>query len=181
VASFFVSRIDTLADELIRSRIQTAANAPERARLASLLGKTAIANAKVAYQAFKRIFGDPRFLSLKGRGAMVQRPLWASTSTKNPQYSDVLYVESLIGPDTVNTLPLETIHAFRDHGRARPTIEENVEGAAADLRALAAAGLSLEEITARVLAEGVEKFDGSLEKLLAALESKRQAVVTSAI
>jgi transaldolase len=173
VASFFVSRIDTLADELIQSRIRAAANADERARLASLLGKTGIANAKIAYQAFKRIFGDPRFLSLKRQGAMVQRPLWASTSTKNPRYRDVLYVESLIGPDTVNTLPLETILAFRDHGRARLTIEENVEGAAADLRALATAGLNLDEITARVLVEGVEKFDASLEKLLTALEMKR--------
>jgi len=176
VASFFVSRIDTLADELIQSRIRAAANADERARLASLLGKTAIANAKIAYQAFKRISGDPRFLSLKRQGARVQRPLWASTSTKNPHYSDVLYAESLIGPDTVNTLPLETILAFRDHGRARPTIEENVDGAEADLRALAAAGLSLDGITARVLAEGVEKFDASLEKLLTALEIKAAGV-----
>ncbi len=175
VASFFVSRIDTLADELIQERIRTAAGPEDRDRLNRLLGKTAIANAKTAYQAFKRIFSDPRFLSLKERGARVQRPLWASTSTKNPRYSDVLYVESLIGPDTVDTLPLETIQAFRDHGRAGLTIEEDLEGAAAALRALETAGLSLDEITARVLAEGVQKFDASLEVLLAALEKKRLA------
>ncbi len=181
VASFFVSRIDTLADELIQGKIRTAAGQEEKDQLSSLLGKAAIANAKTAYQAFKRIFADGRFASLAARGARVQRPLWASTSTKNPQYSDVLYVESLVGPDTVNTLPLETIHAFRDHGRARLTLEQNLEDAAAVLRQLNAAGLNLDEITAQVLVEGVEKFDASLEKLLGALEKKRQAVVTSAI
>lgn len=181
VASFFVSRIDTLAEELIQEKIRAAAADDERKRLSSLLGKVAVANAKIAYQAFKRIFADPRFAALRSSGARVQRPLWASTSTKNPHYRDVLYVESLIGRDTVNTLPLETIHAFRDHGRARLTIEEDVEEAQATLRALETSGLSLKSITDRVLTEGVEKFDASLEKLLASLETKGRAVVTPAI
>jgi transaldolase/glucose-6-phosphate isomerase len=181
VASFFVSRIDTLADDQIQEKIRAAAANDERERLESLLGTIAIANARIAYQAFKRIFADPRFAALRGRGARVQRPLWASTSAKNPRYSDVLYVESLIGPDTVDTLPLETIHAFRDHGRARLTIEEDLKGAQAALRALEAAGLSLRSITDKVLGEGVEKFDFSLQRLLESLETKRQAVATAAI
>jgi transaldolase/glucose-6-phosphate isomerase len=141
----------------------------------------AIANAKVAYQSFRRIFADERFVALKSRGARVQRPLWASTSTKNPHYSDVLYVESLIGPDSVNTLPLETIDAFRDHGRAAPTVEEDIEGARETLQSLEASGLSLKAITDQVLVEGVQKFDASLKKMLEILETKRRAAITAAI
>jgi transaldolase/glucose-6-phosphate isomerase len=181
VASFFVSRIDTLADKLIKEKIRETGGDQERDRLSRLLGKVAIANAKVAYQNFKRIFSDARFEALKARGARVQRTLWASTSTKNPDYSDVLYVESLIGPETVNTLPLETIHAFRDHGRASLTVESGVDKARSTLADLEASGISLKGITDRLLEEGVQKFDASLEKLLAALETKRRDSGTSAI
>jgi transaldolase/glucose-6-phosphate isomerase len=181
VASFFVSRIDTLADTLIQEKIRAAAGGQEHDRLGRLLGKVAIANAKVAYQTFRKIFSDARFGELKAKGAMVQRPLWASTSTKNPDYSDVLYVESLIGPDTVNTLPLDTIRAFRDHGRASRAVESGVDEARSNLEELEASGLSLKEITGKLLDEGVEKFDASLEKLLAALETKRRNTGTSAI
>ncbi len=173
VASFFVSRIDTLADKLIADRLKTTTDPTSKAKLASLQGKIAIANAKLAYQSFKTLFGGERFLALRAKGARVQRPLWASTSTKNPSYSDVLYVEALIGPDTVNTLPLETINRFCDHGEARLTIEEDLESARHTLQNLAIVGLSLDEITSQVLDEGVDKFNQALDQLLAAIESKR--------
>ena len=128
VASFFVSRVDTLVDKLLEERILKAKGSQEKDEIASLLGKTAIANSKLVYQKFREIFGSPRFQALKAKGAKVQRPLWASTSTKNPKYRDVLYAEELIGPDTVDTMPPATIVAFRDHGVARPSLEENAEG-----------------------------------------------------
>lgn len=174
VASFFVSRIDTLADKRLADRLTTAASPASRAQLAALPGKIAIANAKLAYQSFKALFGGERFRALQAKGARVQRPLWASTSTKNPSYSDVLYVEALIGPETVNTLPLETLELFRDHGQARLTVEEDLEGARRTLQDLAAAGLSLNEITAQALDEGVDKFNRALDQLLASIELKRQ-------
>lgn len=173
VASFFVSRIDTLADERIEERASALHDPAARAELTSLQGRVAIANAKLAYQSFKSLCAEPRFRALAERGARVQRPLWASTSTKNPRYRDVLYVESLIGPDTVNTLPFETIAAFRDHGRARPTIEEDVDGARLTIERLAQAGVSLPAITQQVLEEGLRKFAEPFEKLLRAIEAKR--------
>ncbi len=177
VASFFVSRIDTLADKLIEEKLQSTHDSVQAAKLESLGGKVAIANAKMAYQRFQAIFDDPRFAVLKGKGAArVQRPLWASTSTKNPHYPDVMYVESLIGPDTINTLPLETIEAYRDHGHPRVTITEDLDGARRVLQALQEAGISLDEITSQVLKEGVVKFDESLEKLLQVIDTKRQVV-----
>jgi transaldolase/glucose-6-phosphate isomerase len=176
VASFFVSRIDTLADKQIESKLRQTTDPSLQAKLHSLEGKVAIANAKLAYQSFKRIFGDPRFLALKDKGARVQRPLWASTSTKNPNYPDTLYVDTLIGPDTVNTLPLETIHAYRDHGRPHLSLEEDLEGARQTLETLSEVGLSLDAITDQVLKEGVEKFDASLDALLEVIGSKRQAI-----
>ncbi len=123
VASFFVSRIDTLADKLLADKMKATNDPALSAKLEALGSKTAIANAKIAYVRFKAIFDDPRFLALKQKGARVQRPLWASTSTKNPHLPDTLYVDTLIGSDTINTLPFETIDAFRDHGEPRMTIE----------------------------------------------------------
>ena len=179
VASFFVCRIDTLADRLIQDRIKTTSDPAEKAKLEALLGKVAIANAKMAYQQFKSIFYQPRFLALKAKGARVQRPLWASTSTKNPNYSDVLYVESLIGPETINTLPLGTIEDFRNHGHVALTLEQDLSGARQILNTLEEVGLFLDDITQQVLTEGVEKFDESLDQLLKSIASKEDKVLAS--
>ena len=178
VASFFVSRIDTLADKLLSDKIRATQDAALIAKLEALGGKAAIANAKMAYALFKQIFSDPRFVALKKKGARVQRPLWASTSTKNPDYPETLYVDTLIGPDTVNTLPPETIEAFRAHGTARATIEEDMDGARQVLRDLEAAGVSMTAVTAQVLDEGVVKFDQALEQLLQSIEAKIVAAVS---
>lgn len=175
VASFFVSRIDTLADKLIEVELRSTTDVARRAKLNALEGKIGIANAQLAYQAFKRIFGDPRFVALKAKGARVQRPLWASTSTKDPRWSDILYVEALIGPQTINTLPLETINDYRDHGHPRLTIEQNVAGARQIFQNLAELGLDFDAITQQVLDEGVEKFDQALDQLLQSIETKRVA------
>ena len=179
VASFFVSRIDTLADKLVEEKLRTTTDPALTAKLESLGGKVAIANAKMAYESFKRIFGDARFAPLRARGARVQRPLWASTSTKNPHYSDVLYVEDLIGPDTINTLPIETIEAYHDHGDPHLTIEQDLEGARRNLQTLAEVGLSIDAITDQVLEEGVVKFDQSLDQLLQVIQAKRQTIMVS--
>ncbi len=176
VASFFVSRIDTLADGWIEERRRATQDAAVEAELRSLQGQAAIANAKRAYQRFKSIFGHPRFRALAEKGARVQRPLWASTSTKNPKYRDVLYVETLIGPNTVNTLPFETIDAFRDHGEARGTIEEGLEDAERRLARLEAQGISLKAVTDQVLREGVQKFAEPFDKLIQTIEAKRGKV-----
>lgn len=177
VASFFVSRIDTLADKMIEEKLRGSSDPALNARLESLGGKVAIANAKMAYQRFKVIFNDPRFIALKDKGnARVQRPLWASTSTKNPHYPDTLYVDALIGPDTINTLPLETIQAFRDHGHPRVTIDQDLEGMQRVFRTMQEVGISLDEITRKVLEEGVVKFDDSLTQLLEVIDTKRQAM-----
>ena len=156
VASFFVSRIDTLADEALDKRIAAAADPAEKQRLAGLKGKVAIANAKLAYQLYQRLSSDERWQRLAQKGAQTQRLLWASTGTKNPAYSDVLYVEELIGPDTVNTMPPATMDAFRDHGRPRASLEEDVDGARAVMDALPAAGVSIDDITARLVEDGVQ-------------------------
>ncbi|TAH51591.1 MAG: transaldolase [Chloroflexota bacterium] len=175
VASFFVSRIDTLADKLIEVELRSTTDVARRAKLNALEGKIGIANAQLAYQAFKRIFSDPRFVALQAKGARVQRPLWASTSTKDPRWSDILYVEALIGPQTINTLPLETINDYRDHGHPRLTIEQNVAGARQIFQNLAELGLDFDAITQQVLDEGVEKFDQALDQLLQSIETKRVA------
>jgi transaldolase len=133
VASFFVSRVDVLVDKLLEDRIKAVGEAAQQQKLTALEGKAAIANARLAYQEFKRLFGGPRFAALKPRGARVQRPLWASTSTKNPAYRDVLYIEELIGPDTVNTMPLTTIESFHEHGRVRLSIEDQLREARGSL------------------------------------------------
>lgn len=173
VASFFVSRIDTLADKLIQAEVDSTTDARRAAGLKALEGKIAIANAQLAYQSFKQIFSGPRFAALKAQGARVQRPLWASTSTKDPRWSDILYVEALIGPDTINTLPLETINAYRDHGHPRLTLDTDPAGARQTIEKLAEFGLDLDAITQQVLDEGVEKFDAALDKLLQSIQAKR--------
>jgi transaldolase/glucose-6-phosphate isomerase len=174
VASFFVSRIDTMADKLLGERIKSAGNAEERANLEKLRGKTAITNAKLAYQLYQRRFGDERWAKLKEKGARPQRLLWASTSTKNPDYRDVMYVEELIGPDTVNTLPESTLEGFRDHGVVRETLTENVAEAEQMLDSLERAGVSLEKITADLVVDGVQQFSDAFDKLLASVSTKRR-------
>jgi transaldolase len=176
VASFFVSRVDVLVDKLLEDKIKAVGASAQQQKLKALEGKAAIANARLAYQEFKRLFGEPRFAALKQRGARVQRPLWASTSTKNPAYRDVLYVEELIGPDTVNTMPLTTIERFREHGKVRLSIEDQLREAKAQLAALADAGIHYDEITRQLQEEGVQKFIDSFQKLFQCIDKKRQVL-----
>jgi transaldolase len=176
VASFFVSRVDTLVDKLLEDKIKATSDSAEQQKLKSLEGKAAIANARLVYQDFKRIFSTPRFESLKHAGAHVQRPLWASTSTKNPAYRDVLYAEELIGPDTVDTMPLETVENFRDHGRVRYSIEDNIPQARAELAALEAVDIHYDQVTQQLQDEGVQKFADSFHELFAGIAAKQQAL-----
>ena len=176
VASFFVSRVDTLVDKLLEDKSKASSDPAEQQKLKSLEGKAAIANARLVYQDFKSIFNTPRFESLKHAGARVQRPLWASTSTKNPAYRDVLYAEELIGPNTVDTMPLETIENFRDHGRVRYSIEDNIPQAKAELAALEDVGIHYHAVTQQLLDEGVQKFADSFHELFAGIESKKQTI-----
>jgi transaldolase len=177
VASFFVSRIDTAVDKRLDARVaEKKASGGDASPLEALRGKAAIANARLAYQLFRETFSGPRWAALKAQGATVQRPLWASTSTKNPAYSDILYVQELIGPDTVNTMPLNTMAAFRDHGRPAETLTVGAGEAAAHLAALAGSGISLEEVTTELEREGVQTFVDSFELLQVALEEKRLAL-----
>ncbi len=167
VASFFVSRIDSAVDRLLAARMKAASSTREQVLLSSLMGKIAIANAKQTYQKYLHLFSGPRWEALAARGAKTQRVLWASTGTKNPAYRDVVYVEELIGPDTVNTMPPATLDAFRDHGRSRASLTENVHEANAAMDTLAQLGISMPEVTAQLLDDGVrlfaEAFDGLLE------------------
>ena len=174
VASFFVSRVDTAVDNELTGKLSGG-----NGELSKLLGKAAVANAKLAYQAFLETFGSERFLALKAKGAKVQRPLWASTGTKNPEYSDVLYVDTLMGPDTVNTMPDLTLDAFLDHGKAAPEVTEGVADAKEALEGVAKAGVSLEAITAQLLADGVKAFADSFDLLFENIEQKRSELVLS--
>ncbi|HXR64920.1 MAG TPA: transaldolase [Ktedonobacteraceae bacterium] len=176
VASFFVSRVDTLVDKLLEDKIKASSDATEQAHLKSLEGKAAIANARVVYQEFKRTFGTPRFETLKHSGAHVQRPLWASTSTKNPAYRDVLYAEELLGPDTVDTMPKETIVNFRDHGVVARTVEKDPKGAQAALDALEQVGIHYAQVTQQLQDEGVKKFADSFHQLFQGIENKQKAI-----
>ncbi len=171
VASFFVSRIDTAANKLLD---QAAACAPDAA-IERLRGKVAVANAKLAYRRWQKRFSGPRWERLQSLGARPQRLLWASTSTKNPAYSDVLYVDELIGPQTVNTMPANTMDAFRDHGTVRETVTDGVEQAERTLAALARAGISLDRVTDELVTDGVRLFSDSFDKLNEALAAKRAA------
>jgi transaldolase/glucose-6-phosphate isomerase len=175
VASFFISRIDTLIDSMINDKLKAATDANQQALLRSLLGKVAIANGKLTYQRYQRIFSGPRWQALAAKGAQTQRVLWASTSTKNPDYRDVIYVEELIGADTVNTMPPATIDAFRDHGRLRNSLTEDVTGAAKVMDDLARAGISIKEVTDKLTNDGVKLFADAFEKLLAAVAKNTQA------
>ncbi len=178
VASVFVSRIDTAVDNQLEFRIRRSDDENEKVKLSELLGKAAIANAKMQYQRFKEIFSSERFAKLKAKGARVQRPLWASTGTKNPNYSDVLYVENLIGPDTVNTLPPATFTAFRDHGKVRLTLEENLDEAKQTLAKLAEAGVDLKQVCQKLQDEGVKAFADSFESLMQSITSKRASMTS---
>ena len=175
VASFFISRIDTLIDSQINENLKSATDANRQALLKSLLGKVAIANGKLTYQRYQKIFSGPRWQALAAKGAQTQRVLWASTSTKNPNYRDVIYVEELIGPDTVNTMPPATVDAFRDHGLVRKSLTEDVEGAAKVMRDLAQAGLSIKDATDKLTEDGVKLFADAFDKLLAAVAKNTQA------
>jgi transaldolase len=170
VASFFVSRVDTEADK----RLDAVGGHDE------LKGTLAIANAKLAYVTYKEVFAGRQWEALAAKGASAQRCLWASTSTKNPAYRDVLYVEELIGPDTVNTMPRETVDAVLDHGRVRPSLEEDVDGARRTLAAFAAAGIDYDDVVETLEREGVEKFATSFRQLFADVEAKRDALVAAA-
>lgn len=174
VASFFISRIDTLVDSMLGERIKGVSDAKQEAFLKNLQGKVAIANGKLAYQRYQRIFSGPRWEALAAKGAKTQRVLWASTSTKNPHYRDVLYVEELIGPDTVNTMPPATIDAFRDHGLLRNSLTEDVAGAQKVMDDLARAGISIKEVTDKLTDDGVKLFADAFDKLLAAVAKSTQ-------
>ena len=181
VASFFVSRIDALVEKKLDEKIAQANDPETKKKLAALKGKVAIANAKLAYQDYKKLFESERWKKLSAKGARPQRLLWASTGTKNKEYSDVLYVEELIGRDTVNTVPPATLDAFRDHGKVRDTLEENLKDAAAVLHDLQSAGVSLDEVTDHLVKEGVQLFEEAFDKLLGAVAHKRAATLASAI
>jgi len=176
VASFFVSRVDTLVDQLLEDKIKATSDTNEQQKLKALEGKAAIANARLVYQEFKRIFNSPRFESLKQAGANLQRPLWASTSTKNPAYRDVLYAEELVGPNTVDTMPLETIENFHDHGNARVTIENDLQGAKDIFTSLEAVGIHYNQVTQQLLDEGVKKFADAFHQLFNDIKSKQQGI-----
>ena len=176
VASFFVSRVDTKVDGHLAGMIDRGGTRADKA--AELLGKAAIANARLAYADFKSVFGSERFQALKAKGARVQRPLWASTGTKNPKYRDVMYVEELVGPDTVNTVPPATLEAFLDHGVVRPgSLEENLAEAEQALAALEALGISMDAVTGELEEEGVKSFADAFTALLSAVEARRTAVI----
>ncbi len=175
VASFFVSRVDTEVDKRLEKLIAAGGPAAEKAK--SLLGTAAVANAKLAYQTYVQRFEAPRYRHLMSHGVAVQRPLWASTGTKNPKYSDTMYVDTLIGPDTINTMPPATLNAFADHGVARRTIDEKLDEARAHLAALAELGIGLDEVTDLLEVEGVKKFADSFDSLLKAVESKKARLV----
>jgi transaldolase len=171
VASFFVSRVDTEVDKRLDS-LAAKGSPAEKERLRLLKGRAAIANAKLAYRLFRQKFSGPRWQALEARGARVQRPLWASTSTKNPEYRDVMYVEELIGPDTVDTMPPATIEAFTDHGAVERTVDRKVAAAEGLLKEIEAAGISMREVTDKLLVDGIASFQKSFDELISGLETK---------
>jgi len=175
VASFFVSRVDSEVDKRLDAILKSAS--PEKRRqIDSLRGKAAIANAKLAYRIFQKEFSSPRWKKLEAKGASVQRVLWASTSTKNPSYRDVMYVEQLIGPHTVNTMPPQTIEAFRDHGEVKRTVDKEVDVAETVIRDLAQLGISIDDVTEKLLVDGLASFQKSYDTLIAGLSKKTKAL-----
>jgi transaldolase / glucose-6-phosphate isomerase len=181
VASFFISRIDNAIDAEISARLKSAKNPQEEQKLKGLLGKVAIANGKLAYQRYLNIFSGPQWDKLRAKGGQTQRVLWASTSTKNPAYPDILYVQEMIGPDTVNTIPPATFDAFRDHGQPRETLTEGVDEAKQVMHNLASVGISIDEVTDKLTDDGVRLFEEAFDKLLAAVEKSTQGGTTSKI
>jgi len=178
VASFFISRIDTLVDSKVNEKLKAKPDAQQEALLKGILGKVAIANGKLTYQKYLQIFSGPRWEKLAARGAQTQRVLWASTSTKNPAYRDVVYVEELIGKDTVNTVPPATLDAFREHGRVRESLTENIESAKQTMSDLAKVGISMKEVTDQLTVEGVKLFADAFDKLLEAVEKSTRNEVS---
>ncbi len=174
VASFFVSRVDTMVDKLLEVRLASASSEAEKKKIQALLGKAAVANARLAYRSFRQLFTGPRFRALKG--ARIQRILWGSTGTKNPQYSDVKYVEELIGPDSINTIPEATLQAFLAHGRVRVSIEENLAEAEALFADLKKVGIDIDTVTASLEKEGVRLFADSFFSLLKEIAAKRDSL-----
>jgi transaldolase len=174
VASFFLSRIDTLIDPALENIMKT--GTPQADMAAALQGQAAIASAKIAYEIYKDIFTSDRFVRLTNNGARTQKLLWASTSTKNPAYKDTKYVETLIGPDTINTVPVETLDAYRDHGHPERTLDQEVDKAYAVLNKFASVGIDLDAITQQLEDEGVEKFVSAFERLISSIRKKQVAV-----
>jgi transaldolase / glucose-6-phosphate isomerase len=170
VASFFISRIDTAVDGLLTAKIQTTTDASERRRLTKLLGRAAIANARITYQRARELYNSRRMQQLAARGAQLQRLLWASTSTKNPAYRDLIYVEELIGSATVNTMPPATLDAFRDHGHPRRSLTENLETSWATMLELRRAGISMKEVADKLLEDGIQQFETAFSQLLRAID-----------
>jgi len=176
VASFFVSRVDTAVDKQLET-LAAGADGSKKDELLSLRGKAAVANAKLAYQKFKEIFHDgERFAKLRAKGAQVQRCLWASTGTKNPEYSDILYVDTLIGPETVNTVPPQTYDAFKDHGTVELTLEQGVDAAGDLIATLASHGIDMDTVTTKLQKDGLDAFVSSFDTLLDAISAKREAL-----
>ncbi len=176
VASFFVSRIDSAVDRQLEDTLAKETDPARKDQIKALMGKAAIANAKMAYRSFKKTFGSERFAKLKAKGAQVQRPLWASTSTKNPNYRDVLYVEELIGPDTVDTVPPATIDAFRNHGKPAATLEQGMDRVDSVFDGLKKFGVDFKKVTEQLTVEGVKSFAESFRQLTDTIEARRQEV-----
>ena len=181
VASFFVSRIDSLVDTTIQNKLKTETDPKRKELLTSLLGKIAIANARQAYRTYEKIVAGPRWKALVAKGAQSQRLLWASTSTKNPSYRDVIYVEELIGPDTVNTIPPATMDAFRDHGNVARTIDHDLPGADKTMSDLEKAGISMQRVTAQLLEEAIKLFVEAFDKLIAVVAEKQDTAKSGAV
>jgi len=175
VASFFISRIDSSVDKIVETRLKTPKDEQEKKDLQSIQGKVAIANGKQTYQKYLKIFGADRWKKLAAKGAQTQRVLWASTSTKNPNYSDVMYIDDLIGPDTVNTIPPATFDAFRDHGKPRATLTENLGDADSVMQTTAKLGISMKEVTDKLTDDGVKLFADAFDKLLKAVEQSSKS------
>jgi len=180
VASFFVSRVDTAVDKKLDDLIEAESDEQRKNQLRELQGKAAIANAKMAYAAYQEIFSGPRWEKLAAKGAQTQRCLWASTSTKNPKYRDILYAEQLIGPDTVDTMPPQTIEAFLDHGVVERTVDKDVDRARAELEALEQSGISMDQVTADLQTDGVQKFADSFNELIDTISKKRDEMMAHA-
>jgi transaldolase len=175
VASFFVSRVDTEVDKRLDT-VAKSGSSDQKRSIDALRGKAAIANAKLAYRIFQREFSSPRWKKLEAKGASVQRVLWASTSTKNPAYRDVMYVEQLIGPHTVNTMPPQTVEAFKDHGDVQRTVDKDFDAADGVIRDLEQLGISMDDVTEKLLVDGLASFQKSFDTLIAGLAKKTKAL-----